>query len=468
MQSEFDNFQPFVPANEAWEKLKPSLDLEQKKRRGIIWWWFTNLAIVVAIGTGVYLYNRQEKILAINNINTKELRANDENIKANTKKIETKNNEQQQSLNQSVKKSNNKLNNSLDKRLILNNQKNIGVENLNSAKLIKEKTRKISNGSRTIKVNNIVVASKKDAIIPNTIDKQDVVKAENKKLNTNSEIVKTNTEILKNKNEKQENTNEFLNNITSKETNLTPSPKPQTIDNEKQETRNEKVNKQEIVKQKRTKKEINESKSWQYGLQWNIPFTKNVNFLNINRTNNPAIVFIPSLYVKKPFGNRSSVEFYVNPYATHYINNKTVMQQNSYNVTIAQGSRIVYNTYTETNAANKIISTEMGLFYGYNLNKQLMLRAGLSYNWSNWAMVNTTVLRNGTDVMLDTLFSLNKGSNMWQAINPTFMLGKFDILYSFKKLEVGVNFTTPLKPLTNLPNDNTPANTNLFMRWRLR
>lgn len=428
MQNELNHFEPFVSANEAWEKLKPSLDQEQKKKRRIIWWWFTSIMIAIGIGGGLFLYTIEEKQTAgIFTKNEKEIK----NINKNNKIIQ----EKQPTVATS--------NPSISKNTNLNSANNYA----NAKKVTSKKADKtsIQKKQSLTKVNTSSILENKVAIVK---DNSFTTSTPNNELNTKNlgslNLEKENEKIIASTAPQVKKQQTLVENAL------------QTIAN-KTYSQNNKV-----------MKDINENKGWQYGLQWNIPISENVNFLNKSRTNNPANLFIPTVYFKKPFGNRSSVEFYVNPYSTHYISNKTVMQQNSYQTSLIQGSRIINNTYTETNAANKLISTELGLFYGYNLNKHLMLRAGISHNWSNWAMVNSTIVKNGTEIMIDTLYSITKSNGLWQSINPTFMLGKLDLLYSFNKLEVGLNFSTPLKPLTNLPNDNTPINANLFMRWRIK
>ncbi len=426
MQTELHNFEPFVPANEAWQKLKPMLDKEEKRRKGFVWWWFASFAFVVALGTSVYLYNKPVKTIAINSSTNQTSSSstinNEKNLTTNIPSTTKK----EIAINSNIQSKKLETVNDLTKKRIIEASNDISKTNLKSIQ-----------NPKLQKITNEQIATSNDLSITN------LQSIQNPKLQTTT-------------NQQPENRNDVSITTQQSPQNL----KLQTTTNEKIETGNYVTKNQKLE----TKKEL------QYGLQWNIPFTKNVNFLNINRANNPAVVFIPSVYVKKPFGKKSSVELYFNPYSTHYINNKTVMQQNNYNITIAQGTRVVTNTYTETNAVNKLTSVELGFFYGYNVSKRLMVRAGVSNNWSNWAMLNTTVLRNGSEVTLDTLYSISKTSPipMWGNINPTFVLGKLDVLYSFNKLEVGVNFTTPLKPLTNLPNDNTPINTNLFMRWRLK
>ena len=214
-------------------------------------------------------------------------------------------------------------------------------------------------------------------------------------------------------------------------------------------------------------------KSFSYGLQLNIPITEGANYKDVKANNKLFTAFIPEVWVSKLLGKKNSLSLHVNPYAQYYLNNKVILDSNSYSVTINQGTKI--NTgpevikYSEFTAVNKIISFEATLLYQYQVTNAIKLGVGISNCWTQGVLMQHRVIKNHSITTTDNLYGVDNSSTEWKTMNASFMLGKLEALYQYKKYAAGLNVSTPIKDLfAQKVNNVTATNTNLFLRWTIR
>ena len=519
MQDNFDNLNgisgedtaPFIPFETAWASIKPELDKEEerrkkKKRRFIIFWF---LFAGVLLGSGIFLLHSNSanntSTAAIKNVAGKEV---------TTKTI--KNAEEKTTVNTSA--NNNTIVDeapvSKEKAAAKNDKPSADTENYTASKsnTVSTKndaqTKVIINKGAVVKDNYTIkqkgtVSINKSAVIKK--DKKKVIKPIEDNNFTDSAALKlvaylnpTKTKTYNDDNvegtnqsaAKQITTNN--NTITVKsaaddvipvivETNTTTASKDElkTIvkTNTPVDTTKKKVDsvnkKNATVKADNKPEKPAKEKLFSYGLQLNIPITDGANYKDVNADNKPLTAFIPEVWVSKLFGKKNSVSLHVNPYAQYYLNNKVILDSNSYSVTINQGTKI--NTgpevikYSEFTAVNKIISFEATLLYQYQVTNAIKLGVGISNCWTQGVLMQHRVIKNHSITTTDNLYGVDNSSTEWKTMNASFMLGKLEALYQYKKYAAGLNVSTPIKDLfAQKVNNVTATNTNLFLRWTIR
>ena len=89
--------------------------------------------------------------------------------------------------------------------------------------------------------------------------------------------------------------------------------------------------------------------------------------------------------------------------------------------------------------------------------------------WTQGVLMQHKVIKNYSITTTDNLYGVDKSSSEWKSMNASFMLGKLEALYQFKKFAAGFNVSTPIKDLFAQKVENVPTtNTNLFIRYTIR
>ncbi len=519
MQDNFDNINgmsgedaaPFVPFETAWASIKPELDKEEerrkkKKRRFVIFWF---LFAGVLLGSGIFLLycntSSKTSTAAIKNVAAKDLtpktiqgvaentvvnppadnKTNVEESTVSKKKVASNNNKQNANTTNDLTTKNQTISASKDALTKVPNNKSVAVKenylvdqtgsiSLSKSSVNKKDKKKVikpiednkftdsaalklvaylnPSKTKTHKDDNVVGTNQSSAKQITTNDNTITVKST--KEDAIPAIVETNTTT---------EGNEELKNVVK--TNNPVDTTKKKIDS---------VNKKNAIVKADTKPDKPaKEKSFSYGLQLNIPITDGANYKDVNANNNPLTAFIPELWVSKLFGKKNSVSLHVNPYAQYYLNNKVILDSNSYSVTINQGTKI--NTgpevikYSEFTAVNKVISFEATILYQYQVSSAIKLGVGISNCWTQGVLMQHKVIKNHSITTTDNLYGVDNSSTEWKTMNSSFMLGKLEALYQFKKLAAGVNISTPIKDLfAQKVNNVTATNSNLFARWTIR
>ncbi len=522
---------PFIPFETAWASIKPVLDKEEerrkkKKRRFIIFWFFL---IGLAIGWGVVFVSSKNVFYSsekpgISNGSNKKAYLNTNHSETTGKTLNhdssstnkaidnsTQNGdinnaateEQVQSNNnQTVDKNASQLKATVNKSA--NKEQSVGAKNIALNKIKKAikntpdklivKSNKDENNTELSKANHGVSISKqtmhKVAVAKTSIkasaklnvDKDNITakqKGQNDLSITASKIAKNNATQLGV--DMDSNTvNKYTNSLADNTSHIEASKIASTdsiativkIDSNKLVVDS---NKKTIAK-KATIDNKNKSKkpmAISYGLQFNVPFGEGVNNTDINSRSQPLAVLIPSIWVRKNFGSKHSLSFMINPYSSFYLNNNAVTDSSFYTVTMIQGSRISNGPeiikFKESNAFNKVISIEATLLYNYQLSSAFKVGLGISNNWIQGALMQNKVVKNYSTVTKDSLYGIDHSSKEWGFTNSTFMLGKFEVQYQYKKLAIGLSLSTPLGNLfiDKIKNETT-LNKNLFLQWTIK
>ena len=78
------------------------------------------------------------------------------------------------------------------------------------------------------------------------------------------------------------------------------------------------------------------------------------------------------------------------------------------------------------------------------------------------------VVKNNTLITRDSLYGINKQDKEFSNLQPTFILGKLDVQYQFRKLGIGVCFSKPINSFIS-PNvqNKLPINTNFYIKLKI-
>ena len=468
---------PFISFEKAWAGLKPELDAEaarrEKRKRRILFFWFTS--IVIALGIGVYVFENNK---------------NKENLAMQQKQVILKNEGTANTNNNKKIAFNKEINVKPDSKIQSNNssENRIELETKNSANAIiqTQKIKSVQQNTSVLKNKIAAVSSNKNNAVneDNTVArfsaKSNSAKA---KINTNksnvSSLIKVKTIQEKNKESIAKigaNTidkSEMIADQNGTSNSIIEAVK--SIDSTKKivDTTVAKLSIANTSNNKTKKVEEKKVNAIHYGLQWNLPTQNGVNFLNVNSVNQPATLLIPQLFVSKQIGKKHSLLLAFNPYAQYYLNNKAVVDFAKYDVVIYSASQS--NTtkpekiiYTEATAFNKLISVEASLLYQYQISSKMKIGFGLSNSWTQAALMQNKVVKNASLITRDSLYGIDKTDKDWSHLQTSFLLGKLEVLYNIKKLDIGVCFSKPISSPFDNSQYKTPINTNLFVRWMIK
>ena len=505
MQNNFENINdetPFIPFDDVWTSLKPELDKEaarrEKRKRRFIFFWFTFIAIGLLAGGGLILVKSEElKVKSENQkVGNQELIVKSEernklpetpnNISETPNSISKKSNSIAKTSNKEQETS--KINtgtSNIDKRTssIEKRKSNIEVRTSSNDKRTSSIDKRTSSiDKRTSIIEKITSSIEKRTSNTDTRVVKNIFEnlQQNKSVDNENKTVKTKQQenIITNNVKLQTPNNELQNNITNNVKLQTPNNKLQNIitNNVKLQTPNNEL--QNIITNNakpqtpNKEKQQKQTKNLSYGLQWNLPLQNGLQYNDINADNKPLVLLIPQFWVSKQFGKHSLMLGF-NPYSQYFVNNKAVASTSNYVATFYSGSQIDNKPdnlhYTEAILFNKLIAVEASLTYQYQLSSKIKIGAGIGNNWVQGALLKNRVIKNNTTITRDSLYGIDKKDAEWSYIKQTFLLGKIELQYQIKKLDIGVSFSKPISNMfNNIEESRTPFNTNLFVRWKLK
>ena len=513
-QQNGDSSTPFVSFETAWASLKPALDKEaerRKKKRRFIFFWFFFFAIGLGLGSCWYLFkNKNPQVTAAaNNKLSENINISKSNISKNKQQIIVESNESKMTGNNiwdketaqdtATEKINSKANRTIYNNNIIKNKKSIATTE-NIITVNSNITIRNASAPKATKSNHVVssvVSTTGNAILNNSItvnkSKINAVKKNNSKI-VKSEIAKDTKQINNSKPTngieqslakskiKPENKPEITDEISDNTIDVNNTVSKDSVDKSMAIKENIKtdtliIKKDSAVKQiagKSTKiRKESVLKSIRYGIQFNIPFGEGINYKDINSQHQPLSILIPTVWVSKQLSKKHSISLQINPYSQFYTSNNAVIESNSYNVKINQGSRINSSpqqiNYAEKTSFNKIYTIEATLLYQYHLVNALKFGIGISNNWVQGALIENKVIRNYSTVTKDSLYGCDKANKEWNSIKSSFMLGRMELLYQINKITIGLDVSTPVTSLfTDKINTGTMINKNIFIKWQIR
>jgi hypothetical protein len=449
--------EPSFPAGEAWKSMQDVLDKEmpvgQKRKKRFAFFWFFPIVIATV---GIFLFTNKHsdttKILANNNL--------EKNIITSTK-----------SVNETVinsESNNNKVMLLSDNILNETPQKNsVETESLrikNSFELSKSIRVKSSNKSQLQKQylisKNIFLheinKEKQFASRASFSDLREMKIDRGETINTSKESTKNLGDILNNSSAESA---AFIESSEKNEEKKTVLKTPSNTANNALAKTPVKVPKNKM------------SNSLRYGLQWNILLPQANNYLDYNAKSQPLSVVIPEFWVSKNVGLKGEIGLQLNPYSQYTLQSNNVLASNDYSVSILQGSTTIPTTlkYVQTRSLLKAMGVELTAKYTYHLNKNFSLALGVGNNWLNAAVVNDRIVGVNDKLVHDSLYGIAKGFSDWNYLKSSFFVGRFEVLYQFKKLQLGLAFVKPLGDIYSFSNTNiNPINSRLVLRWKIK
>lgn len=205
------------------------------------------------------------------------------------------------------------------------------------------------------------------------------------------------------------------------------------------------------------------------GLQWNTNLpSKDYGrfFTGTTQSNTFYTLLIPGIWIGKNLNNGSMLMLKVNPYNQYFGNNQkidsssTIKSDTSGNVT----KNIHHLNLSKTSGMSA------GLQYVHPFTSKWSVGMGAQIYWQNKALLNAqTINSRDGKVLSDSLIRIGKTSENWKLLQPYFIAGNIEVLYSWQKLQFGAGLIIPVTSMTNAPeNKNRPINGQLLIRWKIK
>ncbi len=485
-----------IAAKKAWEQMKHLLDeempvsnIEQPKNNNRK---FRILLLLLLIGScGIYKLYQSDSL-------KNELVVNYKNINKSNSFLQKKSNNNSQNESDKINNSKTNITDSIDEKYsekATNNIKN-GNNPLNGENKFPLKRFEVPKES--IKVNspqNSYTGQNKYSKKPGGI-KENIV------LNTTPKVIKSNNKIEQQKKEnddiatmKSENSASSISNpsIAGSEKNKTKdlnkltlvTTKPDEIYNT---TVNEQAKKTDTISNSNVKifntntSNSNSSKNVlgkarypiHAGLEWIafVPFNNNTLFVEGNAKKRPLIALIPSVWINRSIGKKSTIYLSVNPYNQYFLNGKKAVQSGNFSINAVSASNINQQTnptqLDQNYAVIKIMGVEAALQYAYDINRNWSIGFSLGNTWSNSAIFKETIVKNKTEIIKDSLYGVIRTDKDWQFISRSFATGKLSLTYNSKYYQVGASVLKPLtNPIKTTNGNYANLNLQLFFRWKL-
>lgn len=209
-----------------------------------------------------------------------------------------------------------------------------------------------------------------------------------------------------------------------------------------------------------------------YGLQLNatIPLQNEClcNYgLDANGKKQAWKLLVPGIWASKIFAQKHEVTLQFNPYRQYFVSSKPVSVESFY---------LPPELPEDTLLANKSINIvktrglSAGVQYNYHFSNKWSAGVGADYNTQSQTLLNEQVTRvyDGKLLLYKVYGSKTRGDSV-QYLKPYFITSNFNVMYSFKKLQIGARLQIPVTNLALPKNDAIrPVNGQLFFRWRFR
>lgn len=449
--------EPSFPASQAWKAMQDVLDkempVEQKRKKRFAFFWFLPFLIAAA---GIFLFinkhNDTNKILANNNLEKKIIAS----IKSVNKTVinNESNNNKEMLLLDNISKESYQKGNAETKNLSFGNNadlsKSIKINSLYKTQSQKQFSN--SNNSflyKTNKGNQFASRASFSDLRAMKIDRGETV-------NTSKDLTKNLGDILNNSS--VESAAFIESSETKQEANIALKTPSNTVNNT-------------VAKTPVKVPKNNMSNSLHYGLQWNLLLPQANSYLDYNAKSQPLSIVIPEFWVNKNLGLKGEIALQLNPYSQHTLHSNNLLATNDYSVSILQGSTINPTTlsYVQTRSLLKAMGVELTAKYTYHLKKNFSLALGVGNNWLNAAVLNDRIVGVNNKIVHDSLYGIAKGFSDWSYLKSSFLVGRFELLYQFKKLQLGLAFVKPLGNIYSFSNTNkNPINSRLVLRWKIK
>lgn len=235
--------------------------------------------------------------------------------------------------------------------------------------------------------------------------------------------------------------------------------------------------KKEKVQQRPTRTPVDNSGptywDWQYGLQWKatLPLSGSLYYLTgTSARSEPYNLLIPGAWLSVTANGRHEVMLLVKPAEWYYYNKKNYRNDTT---VIVDNSDSIPITILHRKAGTLLKTSGWygSLQYNLHINENWMVGAGIGYHLRSGALIRQQSFKSlGDTSVTDSLFSMPKNTDTGKYLASSFISGKVEVAYHFKKLDVGATVMMPLtSPFTNKSlNQSSPLNVKLFVRWRIK
>jgi hypothetical protein len=489
-----NNSEDIIPFDIAWQQLQPALDAEAKRRekrkRRFVFFWF--IIATIGLGGGFVVWNSGEQMANEQRAKCKrqvEQMAKGKMQKANVERVNEQmakmqrakgklENEQMANV-QSAKGKMQNANVEMANEQMANDkmQKNQNVIVKNAMQIVKANkqidiTTRRSNITSKISLNNNLPTLRKPLHTLRLSDSR----VANKEPNPSIGFSKADSKKIENVDNKpqiiapQNQNNNVKTSIKKLENTIKKLPED-SIENKKTAAA---ISNQNIaINNQKPKTLASKTKNYHYGLQWNVPIGEGANYLDINAQQQPLAILIPTIWMSKNLGNKHSIELQFTPFAQYFLNNKTVVNNNDFNTIIQTGSQLnnaaIENRYTEKLTYNKLFTIEAGLFYNYKLSNKIKLGTGIGFNWLQSAILQSKVTKNGSIITQNSVFGIDKSDAQFANLHSSFLMGKLQAMYQFKKLHFGLSLSVPITNIFDATIQyNTNVNANILIKFSIK
>lgn len=435
------NIPPKIPASQAWQQMQQILDKELPvvagNKRRVIWLWITAATIIGA----VVLWQTNHSKVAVNNAHVNTVATNTTSATDLLRKDNTVNSNDAA---RSQSSSTNDVNTTSQTTTLIqniptntsnNNNKNNLATAINSASISSNKSnQKYSKNSYTSA--NIHATNNYEIIHLKRITKSNVVTQQTANNMTAANVVDVATAVAFETKKPA---------ITKAAVSTNPT----------------------AVKTPKNK----ELSKLHYGLQWNTILPQVNGYLNYEAKSQPATILIPEFWVSKKLTEKHEVALQLNPYSQYTLQSGNVLNIADYPITTVQGGggTPVTVNYVRTRTLVKAMGVELTAKYTYHINNRFSIAAGIGNTWLNAAVVNDNVSIKNNAALKDSLYGIAKGFKDWNYLKDNFLVGRFEVLYNFKRVEVGIALLKPLGNIYSFSNNNsTPINGRLVIRWKIK
>ena len=444
---------PNFSAQDAWKNMQKILDEEmptnEKRKKRFAFFWLMGLML---LGGGIYVLYRSNDVSKINNSIAKI---------DDSKPDKSSTNNSKSTIDNANIKNDNTIVNSEQKNVVTIQDNNINSVAFKSTELASNAGKNNRLIITRTKIKQIRIGSEKEIKNQNNEDEfytQSTPQINILKKMAAKQNVTTNTDI-----------SSKINNMRSSSafvaaSNIEPDKKQQTniVENITKATASNQVIK---VPQPKLIKSIH------YGLQWNVLLPQSNSYLDYNAKSQPLSVIIPEFWVSKDLSRKSEIALQVNPYSQYTLRSNNLLASKDYVVSVSQGSNQnpATTTYVQTRSLLKAMGLELTAKYTYKLSDKFSIAIGLGNTWLNAAVVNDKVVSQEGKLSHDSIYGIAKGFNDWNYLKSSIIVGRFEMLYQFKKLQAGLAFVKPLGNIYSFSNSNSnPVNARLVLRWRIK
>ncbi len=203
------------------------------------------------------------------------------------------------------------------------------------------------------------------------------------------------------------------------------------------------------------------------GLLWNVnlPFSGYNNyFRGTNNTTDFYKTLIPGIWAGKTLSSGNEILIKVKPYSQQFGSNRM-----DTSLTTVRDTATYY--YTTSRGLLKSSGFNLGIQYNQNVYNGLSVGLGANLQWQKNALLSNQVKssRRNTVVDYEPFMSLSQKTDTSGYLKPYFFTGNLEVLYAWKKVQLGAGITVPITRLLGRSYEKQkPVSGQVTVRWWVR